>query len=61
MQGLSAVVLSINNDLFIKLITQVICVTYSGSALESLQLFQVGAAQPSLSIYIYILQIYTAR
>lgn len=45
MEGLSAVVLSINNDSFIKLITWVICVTSSGSVFESLQLFQVRAAK----------------
>ena len=44
-QGLPAVVSSINNDSFIKLITQVICVASSGSVLESLQLFQVRAAK----------------
>lgn len=45
MEGLSAVVLSINNDPFLKLITRVICVTSSGSVFESRQLFQVRAAK----------------
>lgn len=43
-RGLSAVVLSINNDSFIQFITRVICATSSGSFLESLELFLVHSS-----------------